>query len=406
MIGDPVRGAPGQARTRGEDRPRYPAQHLHVAQGLSAWTAAQVIIVDHQRLLVDRAVPAPGIHRQHRRGIVVHEVPPDLVRAVGEPPRVRLGARGQQQRRRVHRARRQHHRRGRQPSPVRQPQGGDAVAVGFQRSDSRAGQQRDIRMPQRLRDAHGFRVHLGAGRVRKGVPWRLGTFQPAVEIHPQRQVRGVQPDPAQTRAQVRDLGLVGHRRVREGGRARRVGRIIPCPAHLEHRLGAGIPGFIVLVAHRPAGGGPAHVADRAEILGPVSDQHRAVELGIAADVVIVAGVEGPALAVQPAFLGAEPPVAEDRLRVAAMGRVGQPLAPLQDQDAPPRGGQRRRRCRPADPGAHDDDVGIHRVSPRSALPSGDRRRRPCPCSAGRGTAPPPAAANWRAAAPPRRVRRR
>ena len=217
VIGDPVRGAPGQARGRGEDRPRHPAQHLDVAQRFPLRAAGQVVVVDHQRLLVDRAVPAPGMHRQHGRGIVVHEVPPDLVRAIGKPPRVRLGARGQQQRRRVHRARRQHHRRGRQPPPVCQPQGGDAVAVGFQRSDSRAGQQRDIRMPQRLRDAHGFRVHLGAGRVRKGVPWRLGTFQPTVEIHPQRQVRGVQPDPAQAGAQVRDLGLVGHRRVREGG---------------------------------------------------------------------------------------------------------------------------------------------------------------------------------------------
>ena len=41
----------------------------------------------------------------------------------------------------------------------------------------------------RLRDADGLGVHLGAGRVRKGVPRCLGTFQPTVEIHPQRQVR-------------------------------------------------------------------------------------------------------------------------------------------------------------------------------------------------------------------------
>ena len=53
---------------------------------------------------------------------------------------------------------------------------------------------------------------------------------------------------------------------------------------------------------------------------------------------------------------AEVAALEDRAVVAGLGAVGEPLAALEDHDAPPGGGEGCRHRAAADPGADDHDV--------------------------------------------------
>ena len=140
-------------------------------------------------------------------------------------------------------------------------------------------------------------------------------------------------------------------------RVPRLGRVLPgVAADPVELLGPLIPRLHLVIGDRPAGCRSAKMPDRSEVLGAVAEQHRAVELGVAADIVVVARVERLALGRHPALLGAEVAAAEDRRVVPRLGAVGEPLAPLEDHDPPPGGGERRRHGGAADAGADDDDV--------------------------------------------------
>ena len=80
-----------------------------------------------------------------------------------------------------------------------------------------------------------------------------------------------------------------------------------------------------------AGEIPSFMLHRLEILAAEADQHGAVEFRIAADIVVIAGIEGAPAGVVPDLLRPEDPLLEDGAGVAACRAVGQPLAALQDR---------------------------------------------------------------------------
>ena len=96
-------------------------------------------------------------------------------------------------------------------------------------------------------------------------------------------------------AEALDVGLVGDGREGIGGGMGRLGGVARdvAPDAVEG-FGFRIPGFKGVVGDRPAGGGAFEVAEGGEILGPVAEEDGAVELGVATDIGVVAGVEGGA----------------------------------------------------------------------------------------------------------------
>ncbi len=116
-----------------------------------------------------------------------------------------------------------------------------------------------------------------------------------------------------------------------------------------------------------------------EILLAVADQHRAVEFRIAADIVVVAGVEGCTAGLAPHLLR---PDSGRRLKMARVSRVSrrrrQLLAALQDQDRGAAAGQAGGDRGAAHAGADDDDIGAVPWSLSGcAARSPDRRTPPC-----------------------------
>ena len=72
------------------------ADHLDVAHRELPGVAREVVVVDAERLLEDGRVGLLG-DREHRLAVVEHVVAPDLVGAVGEPVRMLVVGRGEQQ---------------------------------------------------------------------------------------------------------------------------------------------------------------------------------------------------------------------------------------------------------------------------------------------------------------------
>ena len=296
---------------------------------------------------------------QHGRGVVVHEIAANLIRAVGQPG-------PQQQHRRLHRTGGQHHQRGGQHfAPAVDLGTGDAPkGVRRQPRHRAAGAQGDIRMRQGLCDPHRLGVQLAGPGIGIGVPGRLPALQPLIQIHAQRQRGRMQAHPGQAPAQIGDGRFIGHRAEGIAPRMRRFCRVFAqLAAHLIHLFGALVEGLQRLIGQRPAGGCALQMAQGSEIFAAVAQQHGPVEFRIAADIVVIAGVEGPTLSVQPGFRRAEMATLEDGAVIAVCGRGAQMIAPLQDQDAPSGGGKGCRQRRPAHARADDQDVGRGHVSP-------------------------------------------
>src|SRR5919108_6045091 len=96
--------------------------------------------------------------------------------------------------------------------------------------------------------------------------------------------------------------------------------------------------------------------DLAEVALAKPKEDRAVELGVAADVVLGVRPEALAVLVVPLLLRDVPGLAEDLLRVPVLRLAGQVAAPLEQQD--PLAGRRQlvREGAPAGAGADDDRV--------------------------------------------------
>ena len=93
-----IRHQRGQQRLLG---PVHPAErladHLDVAHRIGEAIHPEIEIVQRQRLLEHRVVRRQR-QRQHGLTVVEHVVPPDLIGAVGEPVRMRVVGRAQQER--------------------------------------------------------------------------------------------------------------------------------------------------------------------------------------------------------------------------------------------------------------------------------------------------------------------
>ena len=219
------RPAPGTPPAAARIGARDLAEKLHVAERRAVRAAGQVEVVDEEGLLVDRGVAAEGAHRQHRRAVVVHEVAPDLVGAVGEP-------RAQQQHRRVDRAGAEDDEARRESRFVSPPcRYSTAVtarpASASSRVDERAGLQRHVRMRERRGDADALGVALGAGGVGEGVPRRRGALQPARRGRARGAATRASRRPRFSRARkVGDARLVGHRRKGVAAGVPRLGRVL------------------------------------------------------------------------------------------------------------------------------------------------------------------------------------
>lgn len=93
-----------------------------------------------------------------------------------------------------------------------------------------------------------------------------------------------------------------------------------------------------------------------KILAPVAHHDRSEELRIAADIVVIAGIERLAVPLVPEFLWPEVAALEDRALVAVLRPVLDMPARLKNEDIGARRSKRGSDGRPADPRADDDDV--------------------------------------------------
>ena len=113
-----------------------------------------------------------------------------------------------------------------------------------------------------------------------------------VEHHAERKVRRMVPELLEVVVELLDARLVLHLGIRIRTAARALGRVLPrLPVHVVEALGLRVPRLEVVVGQRPRGRDAAVMADLAEVLGPQPEQRRAVELRVAADVVVLLGRE-------------------------------------------------------------------------------------------------------------------
>jgi hypothetical protein len=100
------------------------------------------------------------------------------------------------------------------------------------------------------------------------------------------------------------------------------------------------------------------VDDLLEVALAKAEHRRAVELGLAADVVVDPGLEALAALVVPGLLGNVAVLDEDLVRVPVLDLAGQPAASLEDQDPLPRRRQVPGEGAAAGAAADDDDVEV------------------------------------------------
>ena len=270
------------------------------------------------------------------QAIVVHEVAPDLVGAVGETLAV---ARAHEDRGGIDRAGAQDENVGGNPFDlaVDQHLGGDdapAAVVGDELQHLRAGLQFNVGMRRRRADQLDLGVALGVDLAGKRVAILAALAAPArAEIDGARHRERLQSLRLQTLFDGLHHRLVRYRRVVEILAAYWIGRIGAALAmHAEQRFGLLVPRFEVDVGDRPGGRDAFVVFDHVEVAFAETEHRRSVELGVAADVVEHARLErlvvGP-----PRLVGVIAPLAEDRFRVPVLRFARQRLAAFEDQRA-------------------------------------------------------------------------
>ena len=128
----------------------------------------------------------------------------------------------------------------------------------------------------------------------------------------------------------------------------------------------GVPGLEVGVADRPGRGDAVDVLDRVEVALPEPEQDRAVDLGVAADVVVLLGGEGLAGGSVGPLPGVGVALVQpDGLGVPVLHLARHEAAALQQQHPLPGGGERVGQGAAAGSRADDDDVVVvgHDCSP-------------------------------------------
>src|SRR6266700_3494914 len=241
---------------------------------------------------------------------------------------------------------------------------GDALAVrlGDQPLDPRADAQFDIVVGERTSDPAGLRIHLAVSGVGERIPRRLGAQQPFVDVDAKRQRKRVEAGAFEALTRRRDRRLVRDRAERIRRRMVRLSVVEAQGAtHVVKLLGTRVPGLQFIIGQGPTRRRAVPMRDRGEVLGAIADEHRPVELGVATDEIIVAGIEGLSCSIEPQFLGTEHAALEDRVRVARGVAVEQAFATLQDQNPRARRRKPRGKGRATHSRSDDEDVDCFRV---------------------------------------------
>ncbi len=106
----------------------------------------------------------------------------------------------------------------------------------------------------------------------------------------------------------------------------RLGRIIAqFTPHLKQLFRAAIPRLQLLIGERPCGRNAFQMRHFRKILAAIADQHRAKEFGVAADIVVVAGIEWRTAGLVPELLRAKEALLENGARVAVFRPVREML---------------------------------------------------------------------------------
>src|SRR5208337_1818909 len=117
-----------------------------------------------------------------------------------------------------------------------------------------------------------------------------------------------------------------------------------------------VPRFQLVIIERPAVSCSFGMDDRLKVLRAISEEDSAIELRISADIVIVAGVEAIANAVDPELLRSEDPTQEDGAGVPRSRRVLKPCAPFENDNIGTGGSKSGSACRAAHARSHNQDV--------------------------------------------------
>ena len=334
--------------------------------GKSKSSDAPVIVVDPERLLKARGVGRLG-DRDHARVDVGHVVAADHVGGVGQPARVAVRRRAQQQRGRVDGAAGDDDDVGAvallAPAAVDHDLRDRASAgVGLQAHDARVRAQGDVLALDRGPHAQHVRVGLAVGQAREAVEAVAAHAAPAlgialVEVDADRQVERVMAGLDEVVVELLDARLVRDGRVGERPGGRGLGGVLAALAVDEVQpLGLGVIGLEVVVGQRPRRRDAGVVADLVEVALTQTEEDRAVELRVAADEVLLVGAEGIAVLVDPLLAAEVALLEEDLLGVPVLGLAGQVTAALEQQDALAGGGEAVSQRAAARAGADDDDV--------------------------------------------------
>ena len=252
-------------------RRRRLADHLDVAQRVLEVVAAEVEVVEAERLLEDGRVLLLG-QGEHGLAVVEGVVATELIGPVGEAVRVLLGGRGEQQLGRVGRS-------ARDDDDVRAVglagalavdgdlRHGGAARVGVERHGLGVSQQRDVRVLERRAHREHLRVGLGVHEAGEAV---AGGAADAVAVghvglvqhHPAGGVEGLVSGGGEVVRELLDPRLVRHRREGVGRAGGRLGRVLAARAvHLVELLGLRVVRLHLVVADGPGGRDAVVVAE-------------------------------------------------------------------------------------------------------------------------------------------------
>ena len=205
---------------------------------------------------------------------------------------------------------------------------------------------------------------------------RVGQAVLLVEQDAQRQVERMDALRGQLIVERLDARLVRHRLVRERAARCRLARVLATLAvDVEQALGLGVVRLEGVVRQRPCRRDPVDMRHGTEVALAKAQQRRAVDLGIAADVIVQPRVERLAVLSVPGLGGLVTAMHEDFARAPVRGLARQVVAPLEDQDPLAAGGEPLRQGAAPGAAADDDQVVVISHLSRSRDRASCRHRR-------------------------------
>ena len=201
-----------------------------------------------------------------------------------------------------------------------------------------------------------------------------------VEQDAERQMKRLDALRRQPVVQGLDARLVRDRLVREGAARSRLARILAAFAmHVEKVLGFGVVRLEGVVLQRPLGRDAIDVLHGIEVVLAKAEQRRAVDLRVAADAVMQAGVKRLAVFAVPGLGGLIATVDEDLARTPVRGLARQVVAAFDDENALAFRGDSLRQRGAARSASDDDQVVVVSHPWKSPDKASCRRRRRGSC---------------------------